>query len=94
MVPNFLYIESGICPFSVMAECNNRKMFVYIMNREVNTVKKVSYTFSPELDKKNSSTVLTLIGLRYHYRFHEHLTRTFSRGPTENIQVHILRAKI
>ena len=52
MVPNFLYIESGICPFSVMAECNNRKMFVYIMNREVNTVKKVSYTFSPELDKK------------------------------------------
>ena len=24
--------------------------------------------------------------LRYHYRFHEHLTRTFSWGPTGNIQ--------
>ena len=36
--------------------------------------------------------MLTLVGLRYHYRFHEHLTRTFSRGPTENIQVHTYTA--
>ena len=60
---------------------------------EVNTVKKFGI-HSVQNWIKNSSTVLTLIGLRYHYRFHEHLTRTFSRGPTENIQVHTLRAKI
>ena len=63
------------------------------MNRKVNTVKKLGMR-SAQNWKKNSLTVLTLIGLRYHYRFHEHLTRTFSRGPTENIQVHTLRAKI
>ena len=63
------------------------------MNREVNTAKKLDlYSFQNWI--KKGSTVLTLIGLRYHYRFHEHLTRTFSRGPTENIQVHTLRAKI
>ena len=36
--------------------------------------------------RKNRIVPRLCAALRYHYRFHEHLTRTFSWGPTENIQ--------